>query len=80
MVPHEANTRNTFSANPFHSKTYHHTYLSTRKTVDYGKGLRFLSDNGIKYIYYIVKLVSVLFRLQTIFDNVVLNANTKVFQ
>ena len=82
MVLHAANTINTFSANPFHSKTYHHTYKSTRKTENYGKVLRFQSENGIKYTctYYIVKLVSVLFCLQAVFENVVLNANSTVFQ
>ena len=65
MVLHAANTINTFSANPFHSKTYHHTYKSTRKTENYEKVLRFQSENGIKYTNYIVKLVSVLFCLQT---------------
>ena len=79
-VPHAANTINTFSAIPFHSKTYHRTYKGTRKTENYGKVLRFYSENGIKYTYYIVKLVSVLFCLQTVFENVVLNANATVFQ
>ena len=82
MVLHAANTINDFSANPLHSKTNHHTYKSTRKTKNYGKVLRFQSENEIKYTgtYYIVKLVSVLFCLQTVFENVVLNANTTVFQ
>ena len=64
----------------FYSKTYHHTYKSTSKTKNYGKVLRFQSENGIEYTIYIVKLVSVLFCLQTVFKNVVLNANTTVFQ
>ena len=50
-VPHAANTINTFSANPFHSKTYHHTYKSTRKTENYWKVLRFQSGNWNKYTY-----------------------------
>ena len=68
MVTHAANTINTFSANTFHSKTYHHTYKSTKKTENLGKVLRFQSENGIKYTYYIVELVSVLFCLQTVFE------------
>ena len=80
LVPHAANTINAFSANPFHSKMYHHTYKSTRKTKNYGKVLNFQSENGINYTYYIVKLVSVLFCLQTVFECVVLNANATVFQ
>ena len=51
LVPHAANTVNTFSANPFHSKTYHHTYKSTRKTENYGKVLRFQSEKINKKIY-----------------------------
>ena len=48
---------NTLSANPFHSKMYRHTYKSTRNIENYGKVLRFQSENGIEYTYYIVKLV-----------------------
>ena len=50
-VRHAANTINTFSANLFYSKTYHHTYKSTRKTENSVKVLRFQSENGIKYTY-----------------------------
>ena len=48
---------NTLSANPFHSKMYRHTYKSTRNIENYGKVLRFQSENVIEYTYYIVKLV-----------------------
>ena len=57
MVPHAANTIITLSANPFHSKMYRHTYKGTRNIENYGKVLRFQSENGIEYTYYIVKLV-----------------------
>ena len=48
---------NTLSANPFHSKMYRHIYKGTRNIENYGKVLRFQSENGIEYTYYIVKLV-----------------------
>ena len=40
-------------------------------TENYEKVLRSQSENGIKYTHYIVKGVSILFCLQTVFKNVV---------